>query len=57
MDFHQGQTDILDGKWICPSMRKQAFENVPYMVNLKEKTLMTITSMKKYITKSYNDFC
>ena len=33
-------------------MRKKAFENVPYMVNLKEKTLMTITSMKKYMTNN-----
>ena len=30
MDFHQGQTDILDGKWICPVCGKSVRERTVY---------------------------
>ena len=30
MDFHQGQTDILDGKWICPICGKSVRERTVY---------------------------
>lgn len=45
---------MVDGYVQCA---ETMFENVQYIIKLKEKISMITMSMKKYITKSYNDFC
>ena len=51
MDFQQGKTDVLDGRWIC-QCAETMFENVQYIIKLKEKILMITMKYEEIYNES-----